>query len=61
MAKSQETSKKKQRPADDEEAATLAAIDAGIRDAKSGQTVSLEEARKRLSKWITESSSRKER
>lgn len=45
---------------DDEDEATLAAIDEGIRDAKSGRTVPADQARKLLPKWISESSSRKE-
>lgn len=46
---------------DDEDAATLAAIDEGIRDAKAGRSVPAEEVRKLLPKWITASSTRKER
>ncbi|HKM83227.1 MAG TPA: hypothetical protein VJY15_19990 [Candidatus Acidoferrum sp.] len=46
---------------DDEDEKTLAAIDEGLRDAKAGRTVPIEEVRKRLPKWITASSSRKER
>jgi predicted transcriptional regulator len=46
---------------DDEDEATLAAIDEGVRDAKVGRTVSIEKVRKLLPKWITGSSSRKER
>jgi predicted transcriptional regulator len=46
---------------DDEDEATLAAIDEGVRDAKAGRTVSIEKVRKLLPKWITGSSSRKER
>ena len=45
----------------DEDEATLAAIDDGIRDANAGRTVGLEQVRKLLSKWITASSSPKER
>jgi predicted transcriptional regulator len=49
-------------PIDEEEdEETLAAIDEGIRDAESGRTVPIEEVRKLLPKWITDSSSRKER
>ncbi|HEX5432744.1 MAG TPA: hypothetical protein VFY05_00785 [Candidatus Angelobacter sp.] len=40
---------------------TRAAIDEGIRDAEAGRTVPLDEVRKRLPQWITDSSSRKER
>jgi len=46
---------------EDEDAATLAAIDEGLRDAKAGRTVLIEEVRKLLPQWITASSSRKGR
>jgi predicted transcriptional regulator len=46
---------------DEEDEATLAAIDEGIREAEAGKTVSLEQARKVLPKWTSASSSRKER
>ena len=46
---------------DDEDEKTLAAIDEGLRDAKAGRMVPIEEVRKLLPKWITASSSRKER
>jgi predicted transcriptional regulator len=46
---------------DDEDEETLAAIDEGIRDAEAGRTVPIEDVRKLLPKWITASSSRKER
>ena len=46
---------------DDEDEATLAAIDEGIRDAKAGRTVPMEKVRKLLPLWITASSSPKER
>ncbi len=46
---------------DEEDQQTLAAIDAGIQDAKAGRTVTAEEVRKRLPKWITASSTRKGR
>jgi predicted transcriptional regulator len=46
---------------DDEDEQTLAAIDEGTRDAKAGRTVPAEDVRKRLPKWITASSTRKER
>jgi hypothetical protein len=46
---------------DGEDEQTLAAIDEGIRDAKAGRTVPAEQVRKRLPKWITASSTRKER
>jgi predicted transcriptional regulator len=45
---------------DDEDEATLAAIDEGIRDAKAGRTVPMEKVRKLLPKWISAFSSRKE-
>jgi predicted transcriptional regulator len=49
-------------PSDEEEdEETLAAIDEGIRDAEAGRTVPAEEVRGLLPKWITASSSRKER
>ena len=49
-------------PIDDEEdEETLAAVDEGIRDAEAGRTVPIEEVRRLLPKWITASSSRKER
>jgi len=44
-----------------EDELTLAAIDEGIRDAEAGRTVPIEEVRKLLPKWITASSSRRER
>jgi predicted transcriptional regulator len=45
----------------EEDEETLAAIDEGVRDAEAGRTVSMEEVRRLLPKWITASSSRKER
>jgi predicted transcriptional regulator len=45
---------------DDEDEASLAAVDQGIADANSGRTVPLEKVRELLPKWISESSSRKE-
>ncbi len=45
---------------EDEDKDTLGAIDEGLRDAESGRTLPSEEARKRLPKWITASSTRKE-
>jgi predicted transcriptional regulator len=45
---------------EDEDAATLAAIDEGIRGAKTGPITSIEQVRKLLTQWITASSSRKE-
>ena len=62
MPKSKEFEFEKQAPVkDDEDQATLAAIDEGIRDAKAGRTTSLEQVRKLLPRWLTASSSRKER
>jgi predicted transcriptional regulator len=50
------------KPIDEEEdEATLAAIDEGIRDAEAGRIVPIEEVRGLLPRWITASSSRKER
>ncbi len=46
---------------DDEDEETLAAIDEGIRDAEGGRTVPSEEVRKLLPKWISTSSTHKER
>jgi len=46
---------------DEEDEETLAAIDEGIRDTEAGRTVPIEEVRRLLPKWITASSSRKER
>ena len=46
---------------DEENAATLAAIDEGIREAEAGRTISVEQIRQLLPKWISASSSRKER
>jgi predicted transcriptional regulator len=49
-------------PIDEEEdEETSAALDEGIRDAEAGRTVPMEEVRRLLPKWITASSSRKER
>jgi len=44
---------------DQEDEATLAAIDRGIKDADEGRLVPAEEVRKRMKKWITKSSSPK--
>ena len=44
----------------EEDEATLAAIDAGIRDVKAGRFVSSEEARRLVDQWITELSTRKQ-
>ncbi len=46
---------------DDEGQETLATIDEGVRDAEAGRTVPSEEVRKLLPKWISASSTRKER
>ena len=46
---------------DEEDEETLAGIDEGVRDAEAGRTVPIEEVRKLLPQWITESSSRKKR
>lgn len=62
MAKTKESAFEKEAPAPDaEDRATLEAIDEGLRDAKAGRTVSLEQVRERLPKWISVSSSRKDR
>ncbi|MGA2301624.1 MAG: hypothetical protein ABSG77_13155 [Candidatus Acidiferrum sp.] len=62
MAKAKEFEFEKPAPViEEEDETTLAAIDEGIRDAKAGRTVALEKVRKLLPKWITASSSRKER
>jgi predicted transcriptional regulator len=62
MAKTKEPDFEKPTPVlDEEDEATLAAIDEGLRDAKSGRTVSVEQVRELLPKWISASSLRKER
>ena len=62
MGKAKEFDFEKPAPViDEEDEATLAAIDAGIRDAKAGRAVPIEEVRELLSQWITASSSRKGR
>ncbi|HXJ11327.1 MAG TPA: hypothetical protein VNH19_03575 [Candidatus Limnocylindrales bacterium] len=62
MAEAKESELEKQAPAvDDEDQATLAAIDEGIRDAKAGRTTPLDQVRKLLPRRITGSSSPKER
>jgi hypothetical protein len=43
---------------DEEDEATLAAIDEGIADAKAGRTVPAEQVRKLIRKWISGSSTR---
>jgi predicted transcriptional regulator len=40
---------------------TLAAIDMGLEDVRAGQTVSMEEVRKRLPQWTSSSPSRSQR
>jgi hypothetical protein len=60
MAKAKEFEFEKPVPvSDDEDEATLAAIDRGIEDAKANRTVPIADVRKLLPKWITGSSSRK--
>jgi predicted transcriptional regulator len=44
--------------AEEEDSATLTAIDRGIRDADDGRTVSLDEARKLIPEWISKFESR---
>jgi predicted transcriptional regulator len=44
---------------EEEDEETLAAIDRGINDADEGRTVSLDEARKMIPKWISKFESRK--
>ena len=62
MGKAKEFDLEKPAPViDEEDEATLAAIDEGIRDAKAGRTVPMEKVRKLLPQWITASSSPKER
>ena len=62
MARAKEFEFEKPAPViDDEDEATLAAIDDGIRDAKAGRTVDLEQVRKLMPQWITASSSPKDR
>jgi predicted transcriptional regulator len=62
MGKAKEFDLEKPAPViDDEDEATLAAIDEGIRDARAGRTVPMEKIRKLLPQWITASSSRNER
>jgi predicted transcriptional regulator len=43
------------------DAETSAAIDRGIKDAEEGRTVSLDEVRKMIPKWISQFESRKPR
>jgi predicted transcriptional regulator len=46
---------------DEEDDATLAAIDQGIQDADEGRGVSAEEARQRVRQWLSKSSTPKKR
>ncbi len=46
---------------DEEDEATLAAIDRGIQSADEGRVVPLEEVRQRMHRWFTKSSSPKTR
>jgi predicted transcriptional regulator len=46
---------------DSEDEATLAAIDRGIQTADEGRVVSSDEARQRLSRWLSKSSTPKTR
>ena len=46
---------------DEEDDATLAAIDRRIKDADEGRTVPLEEVRKMIPEWISKFESRKKR
>jgi len=46
---------------DEEDDATLAAIDQGIQDADEGRVVSAEEARQRVRQWLSKSSTPKKR
>jgi hypothetical protein len=62
MVKAKEFDFEKRVPVvDDEDEATLASIDEGVREAKAGRTLSLEQVRKLLPQRITASFSRKER
>ncbi len=46
---------------DEEDEATLAAIDRGIKDAEEERTISIEEARLHIEHWLTKLSSPKKR
>ena len=62
MGKTKESDFERPAPVlDEEDGATLSAIDEGLRDSKSGRTVSIEKVRELLPKWISTSSSREER
>jgi len=60
MAKRNEFEAENAAASQDEDEATLAAIDEGLRDAKAGRAIPIEEVRKLLPQWITASASRKE-
>jgi predicted transcriptional regulator len=60
MAKGNEFEPESAAASQDEDEATLAAIDEGLRDTKAGRAILIEEVRKLLPQWITASSSRKE-
>lgn len=47
--------------AEDEDEATLAAIDRGIRAAEEGRVVAVEEARRRVQEWLSKSATPKTR
>jgi predicted transcriptional regulator len=54
MAKAKEFHRERLAPLfEDEDEKTLAAIDEGIRDAKTGRTTSIEEVRKLLHEWVS--------
>jgi predicted transcriptional regulator len=62
MAKAKESGMNKLDPViEDADEKTLAGIHEGIRNAEAGRITPVEEVRKLLPKWITASSSRKER
>jgi predicted transcriptional regulator len=46
---------------EEEDEATLAAIDRGIKDIEEGRVFSLAEARQRIQQWLSKSSSRNNR
>jgi predicted transcriptional regulator len=62
MGEAKESYLEKPVPVEDEEdEATLAAIDEGIADAKAGRTVPAKQVRKLIRKWISGSSGYKQR
>lgn len=62
MAKGKQSAVEKPvRGVDDEDQATLAAIDEGISDADAGRTIPIKKVRERAAKWVPASSSAKER